>query len=521
MDRTHFRTSRRTMDLYSRKQRWKLVLATMALLIVGASLWYSNTIVERVRAEERRKVELWAEAVKNRAELVNYTEQLFNRLREEERKKVQLFAEAMQRLGGNDETDFSFYLRVVSDNTTVPVVITDEQGEKRFDRNMDSTVVNDPARLAEEIKAMASVYKPIGIAIPGVERQLLYYKDSKVVTELQEVMDGIIRSFISETVMSTAAVPVIYTDSTQKHVIEYGHIDSLIAKDSMAMRARIKAMAQANAPIAIDLPGKGRNYIFYEESLVITQLRYFPVVQLVILGLFLIVAYALFSIFRNAEQNQVWVGMAKETAHQLGTPLSSLMAWMELLKEKDPEAVTEMRKDVDRLEVVTERFSKIGSAPDLTAEKLYHTLRATVLYLRPRLPGRVRIDVLQPEDPDLQVPLNRALFSWVVENLIRNAVDAMEGEGSITLEIIPEGAQVHVDVTDTGKGIPTSQHRTVFQPGFTTKKRGWGLGLSLSKRIVEQYHDGKIMVKKSAPGKGTTFRISLNQGALRGALVRE
>jgi signal transduction histidine kinase len=180
-----------------------------------------------------------------------------------------------------------------------------------------------------------------------------------------------------------------------------------------------------------------------------------------------------------------------------------------------------MRKDVDRLEVVTERFSKIGSAPDLTAEKLYHTLRATVLYLRPRLPGRVRIDVLQPEDPDLQVPLNRALFSWVVENLIRNAVDAMEGEGSITLEIIPEGAQVHVDVTDTGKGIPTSQHRTVFQPGFTTKKRGWGLGLSLSKRIVEQYHDGKIMVKKSAPGKGTTFRISLNQGALRGALVRE
>ena len=166
------------MDLYSRKQRWKLVLAVVAMLIVGASLWYSNTIVERVRAEERRKVELWAEAVKNRAELVNYTEKLFDRLREEERKKVQLFAEAMQRLGGSDDTDFSFYLRVVSDNTTVPVVITDEKGEKRFDRNMDSTIVNDPARLAEEIKAMASVYTPIGISIPGVERQLLYYKDS-------------------------------------------------------------------------------------------------------------------------------------------------------------------------------------------------------------------------------------------------------------------------------------------------------------------------------------------------------
>jgi len=509
------------MDLYSRKQRWKLVLAVVAMLIVGASLWYSNTIVERVRAEERHKVEIWAEAVKNRAELVNYTEKLFDRLREEERKKVQLFADAMQRLGSSDDTDFSFYLRVTSDNTTVPVVITDEKGNKRFERNMDSTIVNDKELLAQEIKAMARVYRPIVIDIPGVEKQLLYYKDSKVVTELQDVMDGIIRSFISETVMSTAAVPVIYTDSTKRHVIEYGHIDSLVARDSSAMQARIRAMEQANKPIAIDLPGKGRNYIFYEESLVITQLRYFPYVQLAILGLFLIVAYALFSIFRNAEQNQVWVGMAKETAHQLGTPLSSLMAWMELLKDENPEAVTEMRKDVDRLEVITERFSKIGSAPDLTAEKLYHTLRATVLYLRPRLPGRVKIDVQQPENADLQVPLNRALFSWVVENLIRNAVDAMEGEGAITLEIIPEGNAVHIDLTDTGKGIPAAQHRTVFQPGFTTKKRGWGLGLSLSKRIIEQYHGGKILVKKSAPGKGTTFRITLNQGVLSSALVSE
>jgi len=194
---------------------------------------------------------------------------------------------------------------------------------------------------------------------------------------------------------------------------------------------------------------------------------------------------------------------------------------MELLKDENPEAVTEMRKDVDRLEVITERFSKIGSAPDLTAEKLYHTLRATVLYLRPRLPGRVKIDVQQPENADLQVPLNRALFSWVVENLIRNAVDAMEGEGAITLEIIPEGNAVHIDLTDTGKGIPAAQHRTVFQPGFTTKKRGWGLGLSLSKRIIEQYHGGKILVKKSAPGKGTTFRITLNQGVLSSALVSE
>lgn len=511
------------MDLYSRKQRWKLVLAIVAMLIVGASLWYSNSIVERVRAEERRKVRLWAEAVQNRAQLVNYTEKLFDRLREEERKKVELWAEAMLRLVSSQERDFSFYLKVVSDNTTVPVVITDAQGEVKFQRNLDDRVAADKQLLGREVKAMARLHDPIEIAVHGNQKQYLYYKDSKVFTELQEVMDGIIRSFISETVMSTAAVPVIYTDSTRTRVIEHGNIEAEIAGDTTAMLKRIAAMEKANAPIAIDLPGKGRNYIFYEESLVITQLRYFPYVQLVILGLFLLVAYALFSIFRNAEQNQVWVGMAKETAHQLGTPLSSLMAWMELLKSRnaDPEALTEMRKDLDRLEVITERFSKIGSAPALTPEKIYHTLRATVLYLRPRLPARARIEVMTPLDADLTVPLNRALFSWVIENLIRNAVDAMEGEGSITIEIHRDAGNVHVDLTDTGKGIPAAQHRRVFEPGFTTKKRGWGLGLSLSKRIIEQYHKGRIFVRRSAPGKGTTFRITLAADRLTEQLVSE
>ena len=501
------------MDLYSRKQRWKLVLALIAMSIVGASLWYSNRIVDKVRQEERKKVELWAEAVKNRAQLVNYTDSLFHRLRDEERKKVELWAEAMTRLVGSDVSDLSFYLKVVSDNTTIPVTITDQEGNllPGLTRNLDSLIVHDTLALRREVRLMDSLHDPITINVYSGQKQYLHYKDSRLVTELQEVMDGIIRSFISETVMSTAVVPVIYTDSTRTRIIEYGHIDSLVVADSAAMQARIRSMAQANKPIAIVLPGKGRNYIFYEESLVITQLRYFPYVQLVILGLFLIVAYALFSLFRNAEQNQVWVGMAKETAHQLGTPLSSLMAWMELLKSRgvDPSAVTEMKKDVDRLEVITERFSKIGSAPDLTPEKLYHTLRATVLYLRPRLPSRVKIDVVTPNDTERTVPLNRSLFSWVLENLVRNAIDAMEGEGSLTIEIVPEGSELHIDITDTGKGIPTAQFRTVFQPGFTTKKRGWGLGLSLSKRIVEQYHGGRIFVKRSAPGKGTTFRITL------------
>lgn len=499
------------MDLYSRKQRWKLLLALAALGIVGASLWYSSRMVERVRTEERRKVQLWAEAVRNRAELVNYTDSLFRRLREEERKKVELLADAMRALADNNATDLAFYLRVVSDNTTVPMIIVDESGAMIAQRNLEPGMDKDPERMRQEVRAMGRVYKPITIPITATRKQFLYYKDSRIVTELEQVMDNIIRNFISETVMNAAAVPVVLTDSARAQVVLMSNVDSALVKDSARTAALIARMEQLNPPIRISLAGRDANWILYDESRIVRQLRFYPYVMFGIIGLFLLVSYALFSLFRNAEQNQVWVGMAKETAHQLGTPLSSLMGWVEVLGTggADPTAVNEMRKDVDRLEVITERFSKIGSAPDLVPEKLYHTLRATVLYLRGRLPARARIDVVQPADPDRAVPLNRALFSWVIENLIRNAVDAMEGEGNITIEVHEEDGGVHVDVTDTGKGIPPAQHRTVFQPGFTTKKRGWGLGLSLSRRIIEQYHGGRIFVKRSAPGKGTTFRITL------------
>lgn len=498
------------MNLYSRKQRWKLVLALLALAIVGASLWYSNRIVGKVRQEERRKVELWAEAVRNRAQLVNYTDSLFHRLREEERKRVELWADAQVHLASDNVNDLSFYLKVVSENTTIPVIITDDQGRPVASRNLGAGIERNTDSLRLEVKRMDALHGPIPITLYGNHRQYLHYKDSHIVSELQQVMDHIIRNFISETVMNTAAVPVIYTDSTRSRVIEHSNIDPGVVADSVLLRARIEAMAQANPPIEVSLAGRGRNYIFYEESRVITQLRYFPYVQLIIIGLFLLVSYALFSLFRNAEQNQVWVGMAKETAHQLGTPLSSLMAWMELLQASgtDPAAVGEMRKDVQRLEMITERFSKIGSAPELVPEDLGRALRETVQYLRPRMPGRVQIEVQQPAGP-ITVPLNRALFSWVLENLVRNAVDAMEGEGRITITTGQEGSDVHVDVADTGKGIPGSKLKTVFRPGYTTKKRGWGLGLSLTKRIIESYHKGKIFVKKSVPGKGTTFRITL------------
>lgn len=498
------------MNLYSRKQRWKLVLAAVALAIVSASLWYSNRIVNKVRQEERRKVKLWAEAVRSRAQLVNYTDSLFHRLREEERKRVELWADAQVHLASDDVNDLSFYLKVVTGNTTIPVIITDEKGRPTFQRNLAQRIEGNPDSLLAEVKRMDAIHEPIPIILYGSRKQYLHYKDSHIVTELQEVMDNIIRSFISETVMNTAAVPVIYTDSTRTLVIEHSNIDPEVVADPVLLQGRIAAMAQANPPIQVSLAGRGQHFIFYEESRVITQLRYFPYVQLIIIGLFLLVSYALFSLFRNAEQNQVWVGMAKETAHQLGTPISSLMAWMELLREPGTAAaaVPEMHKDVERLEMITERFSKIGSAPELTPEKIDEVVHDTVQYLRPRLPRRVQID-MQPSGNGLTVPLNRALFSWVLENLIRNAVDAMEGEGRITITTEQAGSDVHVDVSDTGKGISATKLKTVFQPGYTTKQRGWGLGLSLTKRIIESYHKGRIFVKHSAAGKGTTFRITL------------
>ena len=501
------------MDLYSQKQRWKFILAVIAAVIVLVSLWYSNDIVSAIRADERNKVELWAEAVQSRAMLVSETTAMFQRLRDEERKKVALWAEAMVRLVNEDNTIAPFYLKIAANNTTVPVVITDETGEVKFKRNLEDSIAKNASLLKKEVRVMAEMHDSIPITVYQNEKQYLYYKDSKIITDLEETMASVIQSFISETVMNTAAVPVIFTDSTRANVVELGNVKKESVDTPEKLRARIAQMEAENQPIDVELGDGRKSLIFYEESPVIKQLAYFPYVQLVIISLFLLFSYLLFSMFRRAEQNQVWVGMAKETAHQLGTPLSSLIAWIELLKSKGVEKSTlvEMSKDTDRLEVITERFSKIGSTPTLQPEKLYHTLRATVLYLSPRMPPSAKIEVHKPADENLSVPINRALFSWVVENLIRNAIDAMEGAGEVNIHMITEGNHIYVDVEDNGKGIPASQHLRVFQPGFTTKKRGWGLGLSLTKRIIENYHGGRIAVKRSVPGEGTTFRITLSK----------
>jgi signal transduction histidine kinase len=274
-------------------------------------------------------------------------------------------------------------------------------------------------------------------------------------------------------------------------------------------------MKAQHEPIRVKVSGFDNSYwvVYYKDSQLLTQLRVFPYIQLTIIAIFLIVAYSAFSSSRKSEQNQVWVGLAKETAHQLGTPISSLLAWIELLKDKfdadDDPLIVEMANDVKRLEVVADRFSKIGSKPVLEPHSVYDVVKDFVDYFKVRVSDKISFEL--HGDRFLTAELNIPLFDWVIENLLKNAVNAIEAPGSIKVYITASKArnQVYIDVTDTGKGIPRSKFTTVFRPGYTTRKRGWGLGLSLTKRMVENYHNGHIFVKDSELGKGTTFRIVL------------
>jgi signal transduction histidine kinase len=255
--------------------------------------------------------------------------------------------------------------------------------------------------------------------------------------------------------------------------------------------------------------------IYYKESTLLRQLRYFPFVQFVLIAAFVGFGYLGFSSARRAEQNRVWVGMAKETAHQLGTPISAIVAWIEHLKlirepdEEVQEVVRELRNDVSRLELIADRFSKIGSAPKLEPINIYQELDDCRAYMQRRASRKVEFRFPAPDEPAKTVHINPHLFDWVVENLLRNALDAMDGKGFISAEVFDDQDFVYIDITDSGKGIPDGKFKTVFQPGYTTKKRGWGLGLSLAKRIIEEYHKGKIFVKRSEEGVGTTFTIQL------------
>lgn len=304
-------------------------------------------------------------------------------------------------------------------------------------------------------------------------------------------------------------VPVILTDESDS-IISTRNFES----ETKDLKKVLIAMKEKNQPIIINLENGHYNLIYYKDSITLTLLIFYPYIQVGFIFLFILVSYLAFRSSKKAQQNQVWVGMSKETAHQLGTPTSSLAGWIEILQNNYPEVsiTAELSRDVERLEKVTERFSRIGSKPSLTNENIVPIISRSVDYLKSRASSKVRFIDEYTEKNEVYVPVSTALFEWVIENVSKNAIDAMEGNGDLTIKIAETDRHAMIDISDTGKGIPKSVIKKIFNAGFTTKQRGWGLGLSLAKRIIEDYHNGKIFVRHSEIGKGSTIRIVMNKG---------
>ena len=378
------------------RDKWKLVLLLLALVVSAGSMWYTNQLVSKLAAEERQKIQIWAEANKEMQETP---------------------------LTG----DVSLYMfKIMTENKTIPRILVDGDGKIINSMNLDPEKETDPKYLQRQLEEMKSL----------------------------------------------------------------------------------------RDPIEIELSDNQKNYIYYKDSILLTELNYYPFFQFFIILLFLSVVYFALSISKKVEENQLWVGMSRETAHQLGTPISSLLAWVELLKSRgdDTTLVNEVSKDVTRLEKVTERFSRIGSSPILKQANICEVLKNASEYLKIRTSSRVNYVQEFPEKGKIFAPINIELFEWVIENLWKNSLDAMNNIGEISIAVSENEQSVFIDLTDTGKGIPKSKYKSVFKPGYTTKMRGWGLGLSLTKRIIETYHNGRIFIKYSEPGRGTTFRIILRKG---------
>jgi signal transduction histidine kinase len=377
------------MNIYNREKTWKFWLLIFAIIIGISSLFVTNSLVKSLAYEEKKKIEIWAYATN---QMVNIS----------------------------DDGNFSLAIKVMESNENIPIILADE---------------ND---------------------------SILNYRNLNPISEITD---------------------------------EY-------------LQKQLAIMKQQNEPIEIQVFEEYKQLLYYKDSILLTRLRYYPMFQLGLITLFMFIAYLAFSSARKAEQNQVWAGMAKETAHQLGTPLSSLMAWVELLKSKaeTKDMVLEMEKDVARLETITDRFSKIGSKPTLENKNIVKVVEEATNYLKSRLPEKVIIEVYS-EKPSIIVPVSVVLLNWVIENICKNAVDAMKGEGLIKIEMEQDETYVKIHIKDTGKGIEPGLMNSIFKPGVTSKKRGWGLGLSLSKRIIQEYHKGRIYVKSSVEGEGTTFSI--------------
>lgn len=363
------------------------------------------------------------------------------------------------------------------------------------------------SRAVSIVMVLALLIVVISVLFTNRLAEELKQEEQKHVEDWAEATRQLIRAdedtdidFIARIIEGNTNIPVYLTDSTGK-VLHSRNVD----KEAEDPR-------ELNGPIELKISDDNIQYIYYDESKLLRRLRYFPYVEFSIIFLFVAIAIASMYIVQHSEQNRVWVGLSKETAHQLGTPISSLNAWQELLENRypDDELIPEMKKDIERLEMIAERFSKVGSEPELVRTDMKKLVRGTVEYLRTRISSKVEIEYDEPDSAP-ETMASAPLLSWVLENLIKNAVDAMDGAGKTVITLTEDGRNIHLDVKDNGRGIERRQQRKIFLPGYTSKKRGWGLGLSLSKRIIEDYHGGKLFVKSTQVGVGTTFRITLEK----------
>lgn len=516
------------MDLYSKKQRWKIALLSIALILIGLSLYFSNSIVQKVSIRERFRVTQWAEAIKKKAELVQLTNQTFTQLREQETDKMELWAMATKKIlkptDENSMPDYELPFSIINQNKNIPVILYDNQSKevseflnlgfdykdfkKQHPNQPDSTLRN---LFNKRLIHIANSWKnQINIEIDKNWTITCAYTDSKTISELERNRDSLIKAFNKELKTNKGAVPVLLINSENDEILA-SNIPSISPQN---VKEHITRLSKNNKPIPIVFSSKQNSLLYYDDSPELKQLQYFPYIQFVIFTLFIFVGYLIFNTFRKAEQNQVWAGMAKETAHQLGTPLSSLLAWVQYLETQDIDqnVSVEMQKDVARLEQVANRFSKIGSETQLENKDINATIEKVFNYLKTRVSNKIIFEFTTTENVFI-VPHNPSLIEWVVENICKNAVDSMETKGKLLIHIHRNNNEAHIDITDTGKGMPHSQFKTIFKPGFTTKKRGWGLGLSLVKRIITEYHKGDVFVLHSEIDKGTTFRITLNSSS--------
>lgn len=490
-----------------KKGKWIILMLTILMALFA--LWQIDRVANQIRESEEQKVRLWANAISQKAELVNSTDRFFQQARLDERRKIKMYTDILESFNRSSigrDAEFSLaYVNYIIDSSELEIIITDQD-----------SIITAPHELAgnkfsgtmmEEFSRQPSfTYKVWDMPMT------LYYKESKTYSDLRQMLRQLNETYFNEITNNSVFVPVIITNSARTRVLGSGNIPTKEFDTADKLAKKLHDMERENDPIQLILPNHHSAFVFYESTPFLKAMRWVPLLYIFIAFVIVLVSYYLFRTARTMEQNQIWVGMAKETAHQLGTPISSLIAWTEYLDGKtlEPQYTGEIRKDLSRLETITRRFSKIGSVPELNNENLCQVIQDAVNYLQNRTSRKVKFSTSFPEE-DIIIPLNRYLFEWVIENICKNAIDAMDGNGTFSVIVSTDSKHIFIDLADTGKGIPSSLQKKVFQSGFTTKQRGWGLGLSLAKRIIESYHSGKIFLKYSVPNQGSVFRIILNK----------